>query len=631
LGFLATRIGNIPLARRRFDEALLAYVRLGLPTHQLKVDRAGMFTAARLIPEARHALAEAADALEQAGLPADAAEARLALSEACLADHDVPAALEQASKAHEAFERQGREVWAVLSRDMKERAYRLVTGLHEDPTGICQSAVRSAQALERAGWPIEALQARVTAARAALVADRPRMALLALGSLARSEPGSGSGTVGIAVTEQVLRMHAEALALLAAGRPRSALDPLRSGLELATEQALALRRESGRGGHGQAVADLASTGLGIVLGSGSALEILEWAERWRLVPTARGSTRLLPAAEMLSLLDAAVFVEFVSHRGRMLAVTAAGGSLQLCDLAPVAEVEKACAVLQFAVRNLTRARTTSVPSGPRDGSRLAMAACFHRSVLALDRLLDPVAAFDRLSSVAKGPEVVIVPSGPLHDVPWGLLPTLCHKAVTVAPSLATWIDSADPGGEPRRVLLVAGPGLRCAEDEVRALVSECYQAHEVNVVLPEEATRCAVLEALSRCDVAHLATHGHYRSDNPEMSSLGLKDGDLTVHEVSELGHLPRCVVLSACDAGRVSASPGDEVGGIVPALLTRGPGCGTAIAAGAPLVDSAMPALSVALHRRLLTGMAAYRHGCLGGSAGGAPRSRQHSRAGDR
>ncbi len=227
LGFVATRLGDVPLALRRFDEALVAYVRLGLPTHQLMVDRCELLTMARLIPEARRAAAEAADALEKAGLAADAADARLSLAEACMADQDLPAAVEAAAEAELAFERQGRHAWAVLARDVQERVHR--AGLAE-PLTVHASASRSVAALEGAGWHLGALDGRVAAARAALAAGRSDLARAALQDIAAGA-GTGTGAVEPPVAERVLRMHAAALERLAIGQPGAALDALRQGLE----------------------------------------------------------------------------------------------------------------------------------------------------------------------------------------------------------------------------------------------------------------------------------------------------------------------------------------------------------------------------------------------------------------
>ena len=61
----------------------------------------------------------------------------------------------------------------------------------------------------------------------------------------------------------------------------------------------------------------------------------------------------------------------------------------------------------------------------------------------------------------------------------------------------------------------------------------------------------ATLELISGVDLAHLACHGLFRSDNPLFSSLLLSDGPLTLYEVLNSGGVPRRVVLAACESRR--------------------------------------------------------------------------------
>ena len=64
--------------------------------------------------------------------------------------------------------------------------------------------------------------------------------------------------------------------------------------------------------------------------------------------------------------------------------------------------------------------------------------------------------------------VVVVPSASLTGVPWGALPPLVGRPVTVAPSATRWCRDPDPPAA-GRPLFAAGPGLPHAEAEVRAI------------------------------------------------------------------------------------------------------------------------------------------------------------------
>ncbi len=591
LGCVATRLGEVPFALRCFDGALSAYVELGLPVHHVMADRADLLVAARLVPEARQALSEAAAALDRAGLAADAAETLLSLARACLADHDVGAAIAAAEQAEESFSRQGRETWAVLAREAAAGARRAELAEAADHLGLYASARSSARSLESAGWRRQALAARVTAARAALEAGEADLALDAVGEeCSPSGPDSSP--------DRVLASHARGLALLARGRDDEALATLQAGLSPPRSERPASFVRLPVGDEREAAREAAATGLSIALRGGEPSSVLEWAERGRLASAGlAGDSDLLSQA--LSVLDRAasfVLVEFVRHRDRLFAVSAGTGGAALHDLGESAPVERARAGLQLALRTLV---TSPRPGGQR-ASRRAMAALARRSALELDaRLVAPVLAAHRAA-----PRVVVVPSGGLHDVAWGSLPSLWPTAVTVGPNAACL-----PAGEhrpPGRVLVVAGPGLASASAEVEAVASR-YGAAEIRVLTGRGATREAVASALSCCDLAHLAVHGRFRADNASMSSLLVHDGELTVHEITAAGRRPACIVLSACDAGRVLAR-GDDLGGPAPSLLAGGtaeecPAQSAVVAAVAPLADRSMPAVASLLHEHLATG----------------------------
>jgi CHAT domain-containing protein len=161
----------------------------------------------------------------------------------------------------------------------------------------------------------------------------------------------------------------------------------------------------------------------------------------------------------------------------------------------------------------------------------------------------------------------------------------------VAPSPAR----ARPAGE---VVLVAGPALDGAEDEVRDLAGRYPEAH---VLTGEEATADAVADALDGAGLAHVAAHGSFRADNPLFSVLHMADGPLTIHDLVPLDAPPTLLVLSACDAGLAEVRPGDELIGFAAALL--GMGSRTIVASLAPVPDREARTLMAALHDRLIAG----------------------------
>ena len=111
---------------------------------------------------------------------------------------------------------------------------------------------------------------------------------------------------------------------------------------------------------------------------------------------------------------------------------------------------------RFALRRLAR-RTRPEPTndtrrGIRSEPAQAVSAMLDKFGIRLQEQLLAAAADD----LGDGP-LVIMPPAPLHPVPWGLLPALAGRAVTIAPSAMAWLHGQriEPPAE-RTVTVVAG-------------------------------------------------------------------------------------------------------------------------------------------------------------------------------
>jgi CHAT domain-containing protein len=148
------------------------------------------------------------------------------------------------------------------------------------------------------------------------------------------------------------------------------------------------------------------------------------------------------------------------------------------------------------------------------------------------------------------------------------------------------------------VVVAAGPGLEDADREVAGVLGVHPAARGL---AGEDATASAVLDALDGAALAHVAAHGSFRSDNPQLSALRLADGPLTVYDLETLRTPPAALVLTACDVGLSRVHSGEEVQGFAAALLTLG---ARAVAASvAPVADDLAAAFAVDLHRELHVG----------------------------
>jgi tetratricopeptide (TPR) repeat protein len=647
LGFVETRAGDIPCALAWYDRAEALWRSLNVPCAVLMLDRGEALLSVGLYREGRAAASAAVVELEQGKMAIDLAEARLMFAQAALLEGDHAAALEAATLAERAFARQQRRPWAVLARYVGARATWLAGGRS---AASLAAARRVADDLSLAGWAIAALDARLMAGRIALE--------LGLTDAARSELTRASrarqrGPVDV----RVRAWHAEGLLRLAEGDPRAADRALQAGVRLVHRYRHALGATELRAHSASHGIELAALGLGLAVDDGRPERILAWAERARAgvllgrparppddetlvaelaelrqvaaeldqaVGEGRPAGRLLrreaeledavrrrtrqarpesgqpdlsadpgepPALDALvAQLGESVLVEFVDGDGMLRAVVVGARAPSVTTLCPTADAAAEVDSLRFALRRLAtgHGRTASLQAA-RDlfdhvGRKLH--AC----------LLDPIAGDldDR--------PLVLVPTGPLHAMPWAALPGLVGRPVTIAPSAALWLAAAatapsmfssGPG-----VSLVAGPGLAGAQAEVTGLAARYSGAR---VLTGPDATVSAVTALVDGAAMAHIAAHGTFRADNPLFSSLTLADGALTVYDLERLRTAPRRLVLSSCDAGMSAVRPGDALMGLAAAVLSLG--TETLIASVSPVPDEGASLLMAALHAELAVG----------------------------
>ena len=443
--------------------------------------------------------------------------------------------------------------------------------------------------------------------------------------------------------------HAEALRHVAAGDPQSARRAVARGLRALDRDRAALGATELRSHAAAQAEELASLGLGFALDSGRPSGVLALVEQARaqtlhLAPIrpprdpalaaklgelravvalageevragrqvatlVRRQTRLeheirrrllqvpgtrrLQAARPPSLralreaLEERALIEYVRVHGALHAACVTARGARLVALGPVGEVEHELELLRFALRQMALARV---------GRSVAHRDNAAHSARRLQQLLvEPL-----LPSIGDR-ELVIVPTGELHALPWATLPACARRPLSVAPSAALWLRArmrTAPAGA-TRALLVAGPDVGQADAEVDAIAA----LYEQPVTLTAgSASVERVTAALKGCDRAHLACHGRFRADNPLFSDLRLADGGLTVHDVESLGAGPRELVLSACDSGRAVVRPGDELMGLTSALLAIG--ASVIVASTVHVPDAPTHRLMVRLHERLQQGV---------------------------
>jgi hypothetical protein len=328
---------------------------------------------------------------------------------------------------------------------------------------------------------------------------------------------------------------------------------------------------------------------------------LEAAIRRRTLRAApRNAVARTGAFDVTALLDrlghqgSARLLELVVADGDLHVLVCGDGRVRRLAAGAAAEAAREVDFARFGLNRIARGNLAEPP-----GRALAALAVAGQRLEAL--LLG--AARDQLG---EGP-LVVVPPGRLNAVPWGLLPSLAGRAVSVAPSARAWCraSTAGPFGLDKTVL-VSGPGLGAASAEVRTLAGQYGQA-----VLPPappavppvvlaggSATTARVLAAIDGAGLAHIAAHGTFRADSPMFSSLRLDDGPMTVHDLERLRRAPFRLILPSCESGVLAPAGADELLGLASALLPLG--TAGIVASVAQVNDQAAAPLMLALHRRL-------------------------------
>jgi hypothetical protein len=211
--------------------------------------------------------------------------------------------------------------------------------------------------------------------------------------------------------------------------------------------------------------------------------------------------------------------------------------------------------------------------GPRPVSRLGGEAL----AWAADELLGLGDALAQLRAAGKT-HLCIVPHGPLHALPFHLLPWGDGWRISVLPNLALAIPAGSGRGRRPRTRALTSVGVGFAGSP-EALPDAVEEAREVAALfgtaplLDAEAMPRTVAEALEGSRLVHIATHGRHNVAAPAFQCLFLhRYARLHAYELLALDLRGlELVTLSACETalGRVDAA--DDLRGIPASLLLRG------------------------------------------------------------
>jgi len=634
-------LGDLPGALRLMEQADAMDVEVDRGIARL--DRARVMVEAGLVDEAHELLLGAAQEVQAHGSPHDLGEIELDLARCEIVLGQGRSAALRAGQARRRFLRRGEQGWRRIAQVVEleaARAYpetasardRLGAALQRSAERAGDVAVRQRAALARAEALVEsgrAGEARPVLQDARALTRTPHLALRLRTRYVTAQLHALEGRTSAAV--RTLRRAADDLG--ASARQAAGLD-LRTALSL----------------HSGPLVDL---DMSLALRSGSPARVLARTEVWRDVvrtippvrtdPDARRSEvigRLRRAREELR--QAPPGEPDRRAQRDVLAAERAVRELDWVTAAAAGNGAEHGPMSAPAIRDAVRSRGVSLlstltnesevyavlvrPDGHASLHRLGRLHAITADVRAtqadlaadarlprgnplgsmvrrslrqhLDTLDHTLLAPVRAAGLEATP-LVVVPTPLLMPLPWGMLPSRLARATTVARSATLWARRHTHLPRAPEVTAVAGPDVPLADREVASVV----RAWGVGRAVPaQESTAQVVVSALRDRDVVHLAAHGEHHSQNPLFSSLRLSDGPVFAHEME--GHRLRAthVVLSACDAGRVSVRRGEEPLGMTASVLALG--VPSVVAAGSPVPDAVAHPVMSDYHARLAAGV---------------------------
>ncbi len=584
-------------------------------------------------------LDEALPVLRQAKIKQDVAEVEMFRASAALLDDQFDLARRMAKASMRKLEKRG-STWWMMAALIELWAHSMQA--KRATNTLVQKALALSEHLAANHLLDEARLAKVIAARLEI-----RRGRLADGEeLVRQLPGPRAVTP---IDHRMQRRLVLAELALAKGDRRTALLHARKGLDelgLVRDQLGGLELVSATAVHGRELRELA---IRLALESNNARQLFVWLERTRaqtyryeplehvenaelaeriaevralgrelmragldgrptaelrgeIVKAQREANRLgwhaqrwgrpRPMAtigEVLAELGDRAMVSFVVSGGDMVAVVLAGGQVRMVRLGAAHEALEGAQKLHFDLNALA-------PDHLPPPLIEVVGASARRQADRLDELL-----IKPLKDLVGERELVMVPTGSLYAVPWGVLPSLHGRPVVTAPSATAWL-AATSAEKPKtdQVLLVRGPGLGLVDGEMDKLAIH----HNKAIVLTgEDATATEVLAHLDGADLVHVAAHGEHETENALFSRLELTDGPLFAHELGRLRNPPVHVVLAACSLALNRIRPGDEALGFAGAMLAGG--TRTVVAAASKVGDEASAAAMADYHRALAAGAA--------------------------
>nr|MBA2276434.1 CHAT domain-containing protein [Chloroflexia bacterium] len=284
-----------------------------------------------------------------------------------------------------------------------------------------------------------------------------------------------------------------------------------------------------------------------------------------------GSLLAPPAtlAEVQPLLpDGTALVSYMIAGGDLHALVVTPNGEHACPrLAPATAIDDRVQRLHFQLNRALVARDDRRRARLLDDCRRELAGLH-------DVLLAPLARHIDLMD-----QLIVVPFGALHAVPFAALwdgerYQIEHRTVLTAPSASVLPAlSARAGRLSDGTPLVVGVPDTQAPAMGREATAIAADLPRARLVLGDAATADRLLTESPGASLIHLACHGRFLPDLPRASGLRLADRWLSVGELHRLRTDAALITLSGCETGKSLVTRGDELVGLVRAMLAAGAG----------------------------------------------------------
>ncbi|MFZ0593481.1 MAG: CHAT domain-containing protein, partial [Bryobacteraceae bacterium] len=284
------------------------------------------------------------------------------------------------------------------------------------------------------------------------------------------------------------------------------------------------------------------------------------------VPTALRKSGAVTLEQIRSVLGASAgLLEYFSIGERLFAAVVTAERVDVVPLVSSSAIAQRLRMLQFQFSKFG----LSADYVARFGAVLMKSVQAH-----LRALFDDVfAPLERLFEVE---DLVIVPHGPLHAVPFHALFdgrqylvdrfTLCY-----APSAGIFTHchtEPDRNTGPCLIFGVQDPKTSFIGEEVRAVAKAVPDAV---VLMGTDATEEALRQKGPHSRLIHIASHGYFRQDSPMFSAIGLSNSYINLYDLYHMNLPVDLLTLSGCVTGLNVVEGGDELLGLTRGLLYAG------------------------------------------------------------